>query len=414
MMKFCLGIVGSAALATFAIVSNVDAADLGGDCCADIEQRVAELENARVRRGNKKVSLTIAGWVGEQVTNWDDGLENNTYVTGLGTAIASHVTLSGQAEFALGWTAGYVLHLEAIDSDNVTTSQGEPDGPGVLNGQRNSVQVYQSYWFIKNDRLGKVSVGKQSSPSDNGALLVDGSGTLIPANWIISGAYSFKLRNDAGGFAMNGAAPLTWGGTGACFPGDCLGLPFNIIRYDSPTWGGFSFSSSYGEGSIWDIGLRYSGEYNDFKIAAAIFYGQNGDNPPIGAAVPNAGFLQVGAYVQHMPSGVFGFVNYGALRDDAHTAAGLHPDVWHVKTGVRTKWNPLGATIPYGEYMTSAEGLSSDSRFNLWGAGVVQDIDDAAMSVFFKWRQYSFESEALCADGCKDLNEITLGAVISF
>jgi len=40
------------------------AADLGGDCCADLEERVAELEATTVRKGNKKVSVTL--WSGQQ------------------------------------------------------------------------------------------------------------------------------------------------------------------------------------------------------------------------------------------------------------------------------------------------------------------------------------------------------------
>ena len=36
-------------------------ADLGGDCCADLEERVAELEATTVRKGNKKVSVTLYG-----------------------------------------------------------------------------------------------------------------------------------------------------------------------------------------------------------------------------------------------------------------------------------------------------------------------------------------------------------------
>lgn len=412
MRKVRIGLVGAVAFSSFGITAH--AADLGSACCADLEERIAELEATTAHKGNRKVSLTISGWVGEEVMRWDDGFESNTYVEGLGTALATHVILSGQANFAPGWTAGYTLNLEAIDSDNLTTSQNTPVGPAALTGQANSVQTYESYWFIKNDRLGKVSVGKQSPPSDNGAILVDGSGTLVPANWIISGAASFKIRNSDGGFVMNGATPLVWGGTGACFPGDCIGLPFNIIRYDSPAWGGFSFSTSWGEQNIWDVGLRYSGEHAGFKVSGAVFYGQDGDRPPIGAPVPNAQFLQVGAYAEHIATGLFGFVNYGNLQDDGHEAAGLHPDVWHVKTGIRGHWIPLGATVPYGEYMTSEEALSKDSKFSLWGFGAVQEIDAAAMSVFLKHRQYSFDDNALCTKGCKDLNEISLGAFISF
>ncbi len=44
--------------------SPANAADfgVGGDCCADLEERVAELEATTVRKGNKKVSVTISGW----------------------------------------------------------------------------------------------------------------------------------------------------------------------------------------------------------------------------------------------------------------------------------------------------------------------------------------------------------------
>jgi hypothetical protein len=56
------------------------AADLGGDCCADLEDRIAELEATTVRKGNKKVSVTLYGQVNKSVLWWDDGAEKNTYV----------------------------------------------------------------------------------------------------------------------------------------------------------------------------------------------------------------------------------------------------------------------------------------------------------------------------------------------
>jgi hypothetical protein len=49
------------------------AADLGGDCCADLEERIAELEATTVRKGNRKVSLTVYGQVNQAVMFWDDG-----------------------------------------------------------------------------------------------------------------------------------------------------------------------------------------------------------------------------------------------------------------------------------------------------------------------------------------------------
>jgi len=58
---------------------RVQAADLGGDCCADLEERVAELEATTVRKGNKKVSVTLYGQVNRAVLFWDDHVEKNVY-----------------------------------------------------------------------------------------------------------------------------------------------------------------------------------------------------------------------------------------------------------------------------------------------------------------------------------------------
>ena len=68
------------------------AADLGGDCCADLEERVAELEATTVRKGNKKVSVTLSGWVVKSMNFWDDG-DIDSFVVGdkdydLGTRFA--------------------------------------------------------------------------------------------------------------------------------------------------------------------------------------------------------------------------------------------------------------------------------------------------------------------------------------
>ena len=44
-------------------MGSAKAADLGGDCCADLEERVAELEATTARKGNRKMSLTVNGQV---------------------------------------------------------------------------------------------------------------------------------------------------------------------------------------------------------------------------------------------------------------------------------------------------------------------------------------------------------------
>ena len=57
----------------------VEAADLGGDCCADLEERVAELEATTVRKGNKKVKVELYGRINRVISFWNDGAESNVY-----------------------------------------------------------------------------------------------------------------------------------------------------------------------------------------------------------------------------------------------------------------------------------------------------------------------------------------------
>ena len=137
------------------------------------------------------------------------------------------------------------------------------------------MQLLQSYWFIKSDHLGKVGVGLQSSASDNAAILVDGSGSLVPANWVMFDYNDFLARNtnsDTISASTGRHRRLLHGGGGA--GGDCFGAPRDSIRYNSPTFGGFSVSASWGEDDFWDVAARYSGEYNGFKLAAAAAYSQ--------------------------------------------------------------------------------------------------------------------------------------------
>src|SRR5882757_3226901 len=58
---------------------SAKAADLGGDCCADLEERVAELEATSARKGNRKMGLTISGQVNRAIVWFNDGKSSNTY-----------------------------------------------------------------------------------------------------------------------------------------------------------------------------------------------------------------------------------------------------------------------------------------------------------------------------------------------
>jgi hypothetical protein len=98
-------------------------ADLGGDCCADLEERVAELEATTARKGNRKVSLTVSGWVNESVVWWDDGVEQNVYV-GTNFVEQSRFKFTGEAKIDKEWSAGYILELGVSSTEPVEPIDG--------------------------------------------------------------------------------------------------------------------------------------------------------------------------------------------------------------------------------------------------------------------------------------------------
>ena len=63
-------------------LTPAQAADLGGDCCADLEERVADLEATTARKGNRKVSLKIYGQVNRAMMWLDDSDGHSEFHSG--------------------------------------------------------------------------------------------------------------------------------------------------------------------------------------------------------------------------------------------------------------------------------------------------------------------------------------------
>ena len=452
MNKFSLSALVAAGVLAGGFATSASAADLGGNCCADLEERIAELEATTARKGNRKVSLTVSGWVNQQITFWDDGEESNVYIHDLGTTLGSHVKFTGQATISPGYSAGYVLHIEAMGSDGLMHDQDNNSGPMLYNalaagqpfaapapglGRGNGVQTLQSYWFVKSDTLGKVSVGLQSQASDNTAILVDGSGSLISANWVAFDTRSFFMQIKGGGPDRQGLG--RWGLAQGCADmggvwGDCNGLTQSVVRYDSPTFAGFSVSASWGEDDMWDIAARYSGEFNGVKVAIAGAYNEVTGQTYNNLIQPSSDYFQLGVYVQHVPTGLFGLFNYGNYDETPEagdavgflsTFAGKNAETYYFKGGVRTRLNALGHTVFYGEYLRGDDGGNlvsnaafgtgaTSSQMDVWGLGVVQEVDAAAMSVWLKYRNLSYEDNNDVGVEYEDFDYVGLGAIINF
>ena len=135
------------------------AADFGGDCCADLEERVAVLEATTARKGNRKVSLTVSGHVNSAILFWDDGDESDTYVVGNANDDLTMFRFEGDAKISSGWTAGYLIELEVNSASSGEVNQEDDDGV-------NELGISESSMFIESEQLGRVTWGFTAQPSD--------------------------------------------------------------------------------------------------------------------------------------------------------------------------------------------------------------------------------------------------------
>lgn len=376
--------------------SPAKAADLGGDCCADLEERVAELEATTVRKGNKKVSVTLSGWVVKLGSFWDDGHETNFYVGDKDTTLSSHFQISGSAQISPGWSAGYTIAVEtAGQSASVGFCENQFDDNCALFGDINTLL---SYMWVKSDKWGTLNWGQLSQATDNVALLPDLSGTVIESNAVMFDGAGMFVRVKGARNSNDMLSEFAWASVLTCISAggglaaDCNGYPDNAVRYDTPTWAGFSASTSYGEDDMWDIALKYAADWNSIKVSAAAGYTIITDEGCQTPGFPNAGATcfggvvvggggapfqnarrdvdvwQVGASIMHVPSGLF---FYGMWQEERNNGTQLlsasnfnrntftfrttnsaanDNEVWFLKAGIKRTWMPAGATVLWGEW----------------------------------------------------------------
>jgi hypothetical protein len=350
-----------------------------------------------------------------------------------------------------------------------------------------------------------VNWGKLTQATNNLALLPDLSGTVIESDGVLFDGAGFFVRPKHVINANDMATDFTWGAVNNCISGgggvaaDCpTGLDGNGVRYDTPTWYGFSASAGEYENMEWDAAIKYAADWNSFKVSAAYGFAENTDEgchgtgagitcgggaEAGGGGAPFQGFRkdvisnQVGASIMHVPSGLW---IYGMWEDEENQGSRIFTDTesltseqirnskandnnfWFLKGGIKRTWTPLGATVIWGEggqaqdmfaglcpsgasqvpnnssngtpfgancdtaintgvfgeltdphhlgFNTSAgQGNQqavniNNSTVNRFGAGIVQEIDAAAMHVFFRWQHLDLNLNVTCDQEAGCLN----------
>jgi len=413
----------AAAAAASAFATNAQAADLGGNCCADLEERIAELEATAARKGNRKVSLTVSGFVNEMVMFWDDGQESNVYEVTNGTG-PSRFRFVGEAKINSEWSAGYYIEVQTTSAASNSVTQDNDDAGGP------SLSLRQSNWFIKSSRLGQIRVGQLSPATDD---IILGS----PAN--LGHASSSDIGLTGGGLQFRNAATGALSGISINNLLDNLDTARrNAVRYDTPTFQGFRLAAAWGEDDYWDIGLWMANTWGDFKVVLNIGYLEDTEGNGFGsvfAVNPATGFCCGGPNFQefkgsagamHVPTGLFVDGAWVHREFDSTQGNGVvrlreDYDYWHIRGGIERKdLTPLGLTTFFGAYANGQDpnvtvGTNSSQEIDVWSIGINQQISAAAMDIYLVYK--NFEADVTTAGVPVDLDDIDIvytGAIIRF
>jgi predicted porin len=412
------------------------AADLGGDCCADLEERIAELEATTARKGNRKVSLTVSGYINEAVLYWNDGHESNVY-QGTNDAARGRFRFLGDAKINKEWSAGYLLEIGVRSNRLNRTDQNHSRGFSTVGGvevDAGGLDIRQSTWWIQSTRFGRIWLGQTDQTTER-ITEINLSATNLFLKHYGRWNSSFRLYAPNGTLSNN-----TWGQilpqsgfTGEGVPGE--GDRWNLIKYESPEFGGFVASAAWGDDDFWDVAVRYAAEHAGFKLAGGIGYaawvGQGPLNSRGCSIAPNGKSdcetLGLSGSIMHVETGLYFTGAYGIKWDNNREAAfhaitatdGKIDDsdsFYSLMLGVERKFGHLGtlgkSTI-YAEYehydtggIIAGNGASATAAprsltslfavpapfygagadIDVWGAGLNQNIEAASMDLYLAWR----------------------------
>ncbi len=403
-----IGIAGAAIIGTPAY-----AADLGGNCCADLEERVAELEATTARKGNRKVSLQVWGRVSEAIVWWNDGAEKNTYV-GENTSDGNRLGFRGSAKINSDWSAGYAFEVQVRAYRLSTTNQlalGASNNVQIATYNTQSIALREANWYLRSETYGTITVGRAPDATVGASTVNLGNpsgfnGPATPNGW--NGMF---LRR-AGTVGNQGLSNLTWGGFANIRNGDG---PYGVdtsnnssqIKYTSPFFlgqsktSGFRFDATWGMDDVWGVGLRYGEQFGQFRFAAAGGYlvrdlgsngcstGASGNNATAGAnavlastdplrdlgSTTKCDAVTFSASIMHVPTGLYLSGGKGAYTDHMANQAALarssgnqggtngeHSATW-VQAGWQAKLNSLGNTTFWGQYVEFDHGVGVQNTF---------------------------------------------------
>jgi type II secretory pathway pseudopilin PulG len=339
-----------------------------------------------VTSGQDRVKLAISGQVHRAVNIIDDGKNTTAYFVDSDVS-NTRVRFIGTAKATDDLTIGSKIELAIAPNESSDVSQNNEDSGNFFDQRWAEVS-------LESKRFGKLSLGKGDSASNNSAE-VDLSRTDVVQYASIADIAAGML------FRQNSGDTLTNVSVSDAF-NDLDGLSRrNRVRYDTPTFYGFSLAGSLVDNQRWDGSLWWGGQGLGFKAAGAV-----------AVANPNRDNIDLqydGSFsLLHEATGLNLTLSAGLQeRDNQGDATNLYG-----KVGWLTRLFSFGQTAFGVDYTLSGNlPTGRDEGYSVGGA-VVQQFEEFGTELYLQYRLYSLDRDV--EPSVQDINVGTIGARVKF
>jgi len=290
----------------------------------------------------------VSGQVSRMVVAPDDAEGDEVQHQDIGWS-GSRFRFTGSEEADNGLTWGFRFEIQARNNNAGT------DGGQLGNNGDNQDNRYQDL-YLSGD-FGKISFGKGDGAS-NGGTEVDYSGTALASaaplqdNW---GGYKIKADTDPGStldpvddIIKPDNNSKKWSSVYTMFDG--LSRQ-NRVRYDTPSFNGFTLAGSINQGNAWETALRYKGDIGGHKFGAAVFVDQA---PDVSSDEDGADVIGGSASLL-LTNGL----NFTVAISESDPDDGDESDATFFKVGYKTGMHAFSVDVADGENGDGEEGDST-------------------------------------------------------
>jgi len=358
----------------------------------------------------QKTNLVMSGHVSRVIMHADDGIASNTFFTGPGGAGAGRVRWVASGTLSDSITGGATLEINTPDfnldsgADLHTTIIGD-GGNDATTSTANWALRHQYVW-VNHKTMGKLSLGQTSVATDS-----------IGANSGRKHGRGIQFINTTG---ANALSLLT---VGAVFS-DLHVYRTNVLRYDTPTFGGAHARIAQHDSGSWDMSVRYAGKFDAVAVDWKVGY-LDGES---GTASTN--FRLMGSMSLTHDSGLsikggLAKINYAGAESKVSTASQLggrdDPHVFSVDLGYSApKLVSVGKTAFVLGWQNSNNTNRNDSDAVSWTLGATQSFDALGATMALTYQRFDLDATNVVSVGTEvdqnymDIDVIALQTTFNF